>query len=128
MSSRNSRILEKTQVIFLEMLSKKNFVLKKAVQNTLFCGQSFFLDKMVLSEVGLRPVSDVSRPVGDLSISGGVCIESLCQRPVNIDPSRSTIKATNFLCQNIFFSVAFFALSTSLPLPPPPAAPPFFSS
>ena len=41
---------------------------------------------MVLSEVG-------QRPVGDLSISGGVCIESLCQRPVNIDPSRSTIQA-----------------------------------
>ena len=45
----------------------------------------------MLSEVGQRPVSDVSRPVGDLSISGGVCIESLCQRPVNIEPSRSTI-------------------------------------
>ena len=40
---------------------------------------------LVLSEVGQRPVSDVSRPVGDLSISGGVCIESLCQRPVNIN-------------------------------------------
>ena len=45
---------------------------------------------LVLSEVGQRPVSDVPRPVGDLSISGGVCIKSLCQRPVNIDPSRST--------------------------------------
>ena len=44
-----------------------------------------FFSSMVLSKVG-------QRPVGDLSISGGVCVESLCQRPVNIDPSRAPFK------------------------------------
>ena len=55
---------------------------------------------LVLSEVG-------QRPVGDLSISGGVCIKSLCQRPVNIDPSRSTsVPYDFFVCFR--FIVLFF--------------------
>ena len=45
---------------------------------------------LVLSEIG-------QRPVGDLSISGGVCIESLCQRPVNVDPSRSILYSFFFV-------------------------------
>ena len=77
--------------------------------------QLFFSSpSLVLSEVGQRPVSDVSRPVGDLSISGGVyrvpVSATTCQyRPLPEHHSR-------FSTSIFFFS--FFSLRYNVPYLP----------
>ena len=65
------------------------------------------------------------KSVNDLSVTcqyQGVCIESLCQRPVNIDPSRSTKstkKALSKQTKSFSHTLQFHTHTPPFPLPSP---------